>query len=205
MKNSQKSLTSLIIIVGLVLIGGGVCIYLNKEIIKSKNSFNNQKDGIATTNDNPSFSAESPIIVPTGTPIMNQQIEQDSLSLKSIANIVASMANFKLLAEAVYDSNSGSYLSLCSGGSINTTANNNFPIIIKSILTAQGASDQLNAGIICVATKNKYALEIAFKKYISPSSAYLSGKHSYCVDSSGASGDDTKYKIDQANFSCKAQ
>lgn len=132
-----------------------------------------------------------------------QQNEQDSL--QSIANIVARVANFRPLAEAVYDSNSGSYLSLCSSGFINVKANNSFPDLVKSILTEQGVSDQSNAGIVCVATKDKYALEVKFKKYVTPNGTYLSGKHSYCVDSSGVSGDDTKYKIDQASFSCKLQ
>lgn len=139
------------------------------------------------------FSIEEPL----ATPITDQQNEQDAMT--SIANIMANMANFRPLTEAVYDSNS-SYAPICSGGLINIKANASFPIIVKGILTYQGVSDQSNAGIVCVATKDRYALEITFKKISATKNI-----HSYCVDSSGASGDDTKYRIDQANFSCKAQ
>ncbi len=112
---------------------------------------------------------------------------------------MANVANFRPLAEAVYDSNS-SYAPICSGGLINVNANASFPVIVKGILNYQVVSDQSSAGIVCVATKDKYALEVTFKKYSS-----TRGIHSYCVDSSGVSGDDTRYKIDQASFSCKPQ
>ena len=137
------------------------------------------------------------IAEPVATPIANPQNEQDAMT--SIANIMANVANFRPLAETVYNSNS-SYASICSGGLINVNANASFPVIVKGILNYQGVSDQSSAGIVCVATKDKYALEVTFKKYSS-----TRGIHSYCVDSSGISGDDTKYKIDQASFSCKPQ
>ena len=139
------------------------------------------------------FSIEEPI----ATTITNTQNEQDAKI--SIANIMANVANFRPLAETVYNSNS-SYTPICSSGLINVNANTSLPIIVKSIITYQGVSDQSNAGIVCVATKDKYALEVKFKKFSSTKNIY-----SYCVDSSGVIGDDTKYKIDQASFSCKAQ
>lgn len=139
------------------------------------------------------FSIEEPV----ATPITNPQNEQDAMT--SIANIMANVANFRPLAEAVYDSNS-SYTPICSGGLINVNANASSPIIVKGILTYQGVSDQSSAGIVCVATKDKYALEVMFKKFSATKNI-----HSYCVDSSGANGDDIKYKIDRASFSCKAK
>ena len=190
-------------------------IKLNKNIINEQlyNSSSRVFDSIKNTffirvtafneatpawNANPSadsslFSIEEPV----ATPITNPQNEQDAIT--SIANIMANVANFRPLAEAVYSNNS-SYAQICSDGLINVNANASLPIIVKGILTYQGVSDQSSAGIACVATKDKYALEVTFKKY-----STTRGIHSYCVDSSGVSGDDTRYKLDQASFSCKAQ
>lgn len=139
------------------------------------------------------FSIEEPIAVP----ITNQQSEQDAVT--SIVGIMANLSNSRRLAEVVYSNNS-SYSSVCSNGLINTDTNTSFLTPIKSILSYQGVTDQSSAGITCVATKDKYAIEIAFKKY-----SVTRGIHSYCVDSSGVSGDDTKYKIDKSSFSCKVQ
>jgi hypothetical protein len=164
-----------------------------------------QDDTVVATGDSSLFSVGAPTTI--STPATNQQDQQDAL--QSIANIVASLTNFRGPAESVFGSDSGSYVSICSNGLINVSANSSFPILVNSILNAQGVSNQSNAGIVCVATKDKYAMEVSFKKYAvstgAPSDPYLAGKHSYCVDSSGVSGDDTKYKIDKTNFSCKAQ
>jgi hypothetical protein len=190
-------------------------IKLNKSIIdeqlynSSSRSFDSIKDtffirvtafneATPAWNSNPSadsalFSIEEPATIP----IVNQQSEQDAIA--SIAGIKANMANFRQSAESVYNNNS-SYAPICSGGLIAVNANTNFTAIVGGILTNQGVSNQSNAGITCVAMKDKYAIEVVFKKY-----STTRGINSYCVDSSGASGDDTEYKLDQASFSCKAQ
>ncbi len=190
-------------------------IKLNKNIINEQlyNSSSRVFDSIKNTffirvvafneatpawNTNPSadsslFSIEQPVIAP----IVDLKKEEDAVS--SIANITAGMFNFRQLAETVYASNS-SYSNICSGGLINVNANANLPIIVNGIIKYQGVSDQSSAGIVCVATKDKYALQVTFKKYSSTRDL-----RSYCVDSSGVTGNDTQYKIDQASFSCKTQ
>lgn len=176
----------------------GSAISTSPKTLSCQNAVINSNIKTQTTVNNTSSPAKTPVVAPS----VDQQSAQD---LQSIANIVASVSNFRQPAEAVYDSSSGSYSSLCSGGLINVTANSSFSVIVQSILTAQGVSNQSNAGIVCVADKDKYALEVTFKKYVVPNGTYLSGKHSYCVDSTGVSGDDTKYKIDQVNYNCKVQ
>lgn len=159
----------------------------------------NSTNKTSTAAANQSSKIKTPVVVPD----INQPEITPNPDLQSIGNIASSVANFRLPAETVYDNNLGSYSSICSGGLINTSANSTFPVIVKKILDAQGVSNQSEAGIVCVATKDKYALEVTFKKYVVPNGAYLSGKHSYCVDSTGVAGDDTKYKIDQSSYSCK--
>ncbi|MEK7175511.1 MAG: peptidoglycan-binding domain-containing protein [Patescibacteria group bacterium] len=127
--------------------------------------------------------------------------------LRSINGIVAIIHNTRGLSELIYDRNLRSYASLCSNGLINTLAHHDLPGIVKDIIAYQGVVDQLNAGIICVAKKEKYALEVTFKKKFtttgSLSDPYSSGKSSYCIDSSGDTVYGPKYKINKDNFECK--
>ncbi|MDP9249141.1 MAG: hypothetical protein M3M85_01355 [bacterium] len=158
----------------------------------------NSNDKVLPPIDNHLPAITKPVVFPAVD--QQQEIQED---LQNIANIVASVANFRALAEVVFDSNGGSYLPLCSGRLINVAANSSLPILVKTIITAQDATSQSGAGIVCIATKYKYVLEVKFKKYVPPSEAYLSGKKSYCVDSTGVAGDNTRYKIDQTSYSCK--
>ncbi len=182
MKNLQKGFIGLVItvIASMLLAGGGVYLYLNKN--KSTIPTARQKGDEAALKVN----------------TINAKALQD------ITSIVSEVANFRAVAEIYYSNHSESYSGLCKNGLIDATSDKNASRAVTYILSSQGVLDQSNAGIVCVATKDKYALEVTFKKYVPPNGSDFSGKYSYCVDSSGVGGYDTKYKIDQANFKCKS-
>ncbi|MEI8337567.1 MAG: hypothetical protein WCF92_00275 [bacterium] len=203
MKTNQKGfiVPLLFTIIAILVVGGGVYIYTqNKDVFLTNEINSSNSENIKQKNSLPSISTSTKIV-----PSVNTKNQQDQESLQSIANVVATVASIRPFAVNIYDNNAENYSSLCSGGLINTNVKNGLSGSVKSIFDAQGVSSQSDAGIVCVATKDKYAIQVTFKKYVDPNGAYFSGKHSYCIDSTGVGGDDTKYKIDKVNYNCKAQ
>ena len=114
------------------------------------------------------------------------------------ARVTADISSIRTVAELIW-SKSQSYASLCKNGTINTSAYKDLPGITNNILSSLGASSQSQAGITCVSTKDKYALQVKFP--IKPGTTQ--SHNLFCVDSAGHAGYDPQYSINKATLSCK--
>ena len=113
------------------------------------------------------------------------------------AKIQEEVSMLRSVAEILYSNNGSSYSKLCSGGLINTGIDSSLSSIAKDLTSTQSAISQSGAGITCVASANKYAVGILLDK-----SLILNGITSYCVDSTGVVGDNTRYTLNRSKLQC---
>jgi hypothetical protein len=104
-------------------------------------------------------------------------------------NIKMAMTNARSGGQLIFSKNK-SYVPLCSAGKINPASDPYIKGLVDYLLKEKGVQSQAEAGIICVATKDKYAISV--KLDLVP--------QSFCIDSADVAREGI---ADKAAVSCK--
>lgn len=175
-----------------------VSVYGHKNIT-DPHAISPRTEILLSSADSAFFSVQSPYD-------LNNPIRMDENKAAANAAIRASVMQIMPIAALIYDDEGNSFTNLCKnniinhGASANTDISKNLSLIIDTIVKAQGVTSQSEASTTCLSLKEKYAIEVIFtEKSIS------GNRSSFCIDSSGQSGDNNRLKLNKATVSCEIQ
>lgn len=191
MKNTQKGFSIALVVIVIFIVLAGIAYLSSKNATPSQNP--PQTAPTSTAQTAAPAKQTTATVEQTG---VKQAVQTQPLTKNE--RIIQDMQSLRTIAQAVKN-NTGTSALFCNNGLVNTALYSGLPALIADIVATQGVSNQANAGLTCLSSKTVYAFQISFTVKTA-----VPGYASYCVDSAGNAGYDTKYLLNSAAISCQA-